>query len=341
MDYSDDRLQRYINKMLLLQDDQREKPMTDQELKEIALEIGMSEEDWKASQETAKAHLKSGQGHLTYGNWKGAIQELEQANALNPNSVEATYGLANAYKESWIETKNLQDQNLAEKYAQRALQLQPGHSPSLQVLGALRDTEREVKQNNTTRNYVLAAVAGVVLLIAIIFYTLLSNSASATKEEVAKKWAQVENVYQHRADLIPQLVSTVQASANFEKEILDKVIEARSALGSLNVDATKLSESDLSKFQEKQSKMSAALNDLMFASQKNPELRTSQAFRDLQVQIEGSQNRISVERKRYNESIASYNNFTNTFPGTLLGLNEKAYLKMEKGADEVPVIKFE
>ncbi len=341
MDYSDDRLQKYINRMLILQDEQREKPLSDQELKEIALELGMSEEDWLDSQETAKAHLKSGQGHLRFGNWKEAIQELEQANALIPNSVEATYSLAKAYAAGWLEAEKPAHQEQAQKYAQRTLKLQPGHSEALQIIRDIRTAEEAKIDNKTTLKYVLAAVAGLILLIIIILYTFLSNAAATNKEEVASKWAQVENVYQRRSDLVPQLVRTAQSAANFEKKNLQKIIQVKKELGQLQIDRNKLDKNQLANFQQKQSELLSALNSIMASAQNDPTLSSSQAFRDLQVQLEGSQNRISVEKKRFNEAVAKYNTFASTFPGSLLGLGQKEYLKMEQGADKIPEINFE
>lgn len=339
MDYSDDRLQRYINKMLQLQNEQREKPLTEQELKDIAFEIGMSEEDWQASQESYKAHLKSGQGHLTYGNWKNAIQELEQANALNPNSIEATQGLASAYLEQWKEDKNPQNKALAEKFANAALKMQPGNSLSIRVLSEMTRLEKDQKEQGKTLKYVGIASAGLVLLILVILYVLDYSIASSKGELVAKQWAQVENVYQRRADLIPRLVRTAQAASNFEKTALQKLSEASKNLA--NINAGNLGENELAKFQQQQAAISEALDDFLVSSTRNPELSTSTAFRELQVQIEGTENRIAVERKRYNEAVSSYNSFVKTFPGNLLGMKTKSYLKMEKGADKAPDIKFE
>ncbi len=339
MDYSDDRLQRYINKMLQLQNEQREKPLTEQELKEIAFEIGMSEEDWQASQESYKAHLKIGEGHLSYRNWEKAIQELEQANALNPNSLEATQGLANAYLAQWKEDKSPNNKTLAEKFANAALQIKPGDTKSMYVLSELSQVEKEDKEQKKTLKYISIAVAGVLLLILIILYTLDYNIASSKLELIAQKWAQVENVYQRRADLIPKLVRTAQAASNFEKETLEKLNKIGQNLG--NLDTENPTESELNNFQQRQANISAALDDFLAASVRNPELGASQAFRELQVQIEGAENRISVERKRYNEAVSSYNTFIKSFPGNLLGMKERTYLKMEKGADKSPDVKFE
>ncbi|NJL15019.1 MAG: LemA family protein [Microscillaceae bacterium] len=175
----------------------------------------------------------------------------------------------------------------------------------------------------------------------LIFYILTNNAAVSQAEEVAKKWAQVENVYQRRADLIPKLVQTVQAAANFEREILEKLSKAQGRLQAIRVDADKLSGEDLAQFQKGQAELSASLNQLLLLAQKNPELSANQAFRDLLVQIEGSENRISVERKRFNEAVSDYNAYIKRFPASLLGFDEKAYFKMEAGADQSPQINLQ
>ncbi|GAB4397132.1 MAG: hypothetical protein OHK0053_12910 [Microscillaceae bacterium] len=338
MDYGDDRLQRYLNKMMLLQDAQREKPLSDGELKQIALETGMSESDWQASQEAAQGYLKSGKGHLTFGNWVDAVRDLEQANALMPNSLEANYALAQAYKGYWMEKRDPSHKEMAEKYANRALQIRPDHAQTIGVLNDLREGEKQAQQSKTMRRIVIGAVVGGLFLLMMIFYILTNNAAVSQAEEVAKKWAQVENVYQRRADLIPKLVQTAQAAANFEREILEKLKQAQSRLQAIRVDADKLSGEDLAQFQKGQSELSASLNQLLLLAQKNPELSASQAFRDLLVQIEGSENRISVERKRFNEAVSDYNSYIKRFPASLLGLDEKAYFKMDTGADQSPSI---
>jgi LemA protein len=335
---STDTLQAYINKMLQLQNEQRDKPLTSAELKQIAMDIGMSEEDWQASQDAFQGYLKSGQGHIVYGNWKDAVQELEQATALNPNSLEATFGLANAYKGLWLETKEVNYQTQAEIYAERALQIQPGHQATLRVLSELREGEKLIKQNKSRLTLILGGIAAAIVLILFITYTTLSNALVAKKELVSQKWAQVENVYQRRTDLIPQLVKTVKSRAKFEESYLEHLEKVYQNVKQSSVDAQKLSDTELETFQKNQQDLSQALANLNDNLSTDQNFAASQAYQDLQAQIEGSENRISVERKRFNDVVAEYNSLAQKFPYSMLGYDEISYFKMQKGADKTPDI---
>ena len=337
---SDEMLQAYINKMLQLQNDYRDKPFTNEELKQVALDMGMSEEDWLESQKAFNGYLKSGQGHLNYRNWKDAVQELEQAAALNPNSHEAAYGLASAYSGLWLETQNDKYKVQAEKYAQWALQAKPGHPPTLAILSQLREGEKEAKKFKSFKTIMVAVGVGIALFIGILAYSGMYNAIVSKKETVTQKWAQVENVYQRRSDLIPQLIKTVKEASKFEKETLEKVVKARSLASSVQINPEKLTNKQLVEFQEKQEELSTALGRLLAISEQYPELKASQAFRELQVQIEGSENRISVERKRFNDAVAEYNKYIKSFPNNMMGFEELYKFKMKKGADKVPDIEF-
>jgi LemA protein len=330
---SDEILQAYINKMLNLQTAKRDRPFTAEELKQMALDMGMSEADWLASQQDFQAHLKSGQGHIMYENWQDAIKELENAVAFNPNSLEAAYGLAKAYQGRWSQTNGKEDKHQAVKYAELALQISPGHQPTLKVLGDLREEIQAVAKTKKTRYWLVAgAVVGLGLILFLV-YTSINNAVIAKKEEVKKKWAQVENVYQRRADLIPKLVSALKNERSFEQSLVEKIRKVHSEVKSTSVSADKLeNDSDLRSFQSKQSELSTALNQLWDKSGNAPELKASQAFRDLQVQVEGSENRIGVERKKFNESVADYNAFIKQFPNSLLGYKDLAYFQMDKEA---------
>ncbi|MCU0445657.1 MAG: LemA family protein [Microscillaceae bacterium] len=329
---SDEILQAYINKMLNLHSEKRDRPFTAQELKQMALDMGMSEEDWLTSQQDFEAHLKSGQGHIMYENWEDAIKELENAVAFNPNSLEAAYGLAKAYQGRWSQSNAQEDKRQAVKYAELALQLRPGHQPTLKVLDDLREEIQAVEKKQKTRYWLgIGALVGLGLLLFLV-YTNLNNAIISRKEEVKKKWAQVENVYQRRADLIPKLVSALKNERSFEQGLVENIRKAHSQVKSTSVSADNLeSDSDLRSFQAKQNDLSQALNQL-WTRGSAPELKASQAFRDLQVQVEGSENRISVERKKFNESVADYNAFIKQFPNSLLGYKELAYFQIDKDA---------
>jgi len=167
-----------------------------------------------------------------------------------------------------------------------------------------------------------------------------------TKQEATKKaWAQVENVYQRRMDLIPNLVNTVKGAADFEKTTLTQVVEARAKATQMTVDASKLSPEQIKAFQSSQGELSQALGRLMVVAEQYPQLRATEAFRDLQVQLEGTENRITVERKKFNDIVGDYNTYIKRFPNNIfagmMGAEEKGYFEMTEGADVAPEVQFE
>ena len=183
-------------------------------------------------------------------------------------------------------------------------------------------------------------------LIAVVF--LFSgcgyNSMVKLDEKVSAQWAQVENVYQRRADLIPNLVNTVKGYANFEKDVLTAVTEARAKATSVNVDASKLSPESIQQFQQAQGQLSSSLSKLLVVVEKYPDLKANQNFLELQSQIEGTENRINVERDRFNDAANIYDKKTRSFPSVLFaklfGFGEIARFKAEVGADKAPDVEF-
>jgi len=186
------------------------------------------------------------------------------------------------------------------------------------------------------------AVVGLVLLIAFMVGGIYNNLVGL-QEGVDAAWAQVENVYQRRADLIPNLVATVKGAADFEQETLQNVIEARAKVGQMNIEGAPTA-AQMQSFQANQDALSSALSRLLVVVERYPELKAVQAFRDLQVQLEGTENRIAVERNRYNEVARSYNTARRRFPAVLiagfLGFGDKGYFESKPGADEPPQVEF-
>ena len=186
------------------------------------------------------------------------------------------------------------------------------------------------------------------ILIAFIAATSLSscgyNSMVQLDEQVTSQWGQVENVYQRRADLIPNLVASVKGAANFEQETLTQVIEARAKATSVQVDPTKLTPEAIQKFQATQGELSSALGRLMVVSERYPELKANQNFLELQSQLEGSENRITVERMKFNEVTQQYNTKIRSFPNNitagLFGFEKKGYFQAEAGANKAPKVEF-
>ena len=191
-----------------------------------------------------------------------------------------------------------------------------------------------------------------VLVIAVVLGIALAgsyNSLIRLDQAVQAQWAQVENVYQRRADLIPNLVETVKGAANFEKETYTAVAEARARVGQVSAEALKNVANDpqaFQKFQEAQAGLSSALSRLLAVSESYPDLKANQNFRDLQAQLEGSENRIAVERMRFNEVAQAFNTKRMSFPTVLIAgffgsrFNEKPYFKAEAGAEKAPQVKF-
>ncbi|HUH33181.1 MAG TPA: LemA family protein [Daejeonella sp.] len=186
------------------------------------------------------------------------------------------------------------------------------------------------------------------IFIAFIAATSLSscgyNSMVQLDEQVTSQWGQVENVYQRRADLIPNLVNSVKGAAKFEQETLRQVIEARAKATSVQVDPTKLTPEAIQQFQASQSQLSSALGRLMVVVEKYPELKANQNFLELQSQLEGTENRISVERMKFNEVTQQYNTKIRSFPNNItagmFGFEKKGYFQAEAGANKAPKVEF-
>lgn len=171
------------------------------------------------------------------------------------------------------------------------------------------------------------------------------NTLVEQQQTVNQSWAQVENQYQRRADLIPNLVNTVKGAADFEQQTLTDVIEARSRATSIQVSADDLNDPQkVQQFQQAQQQLSGALSRLLVTVEKYPELKANQNFRDLQVQLEGTENRISTERQRFNEAVQNYNVTVQRFPNNIFagifGFEQKAFFKADEGAEEAPEVNF-
>ena len=194
------------------------------------------------------------------------------------------------------------------------------------------------------KTWIVLAVIAVLLLLAYSSVKSSYNNMVTMQEGVTAQWSQVENVYQRRSDLIPNLVSTVKGYADFEKETLTQVIEARAKATAVNINPDKLDAQSLQNFQNAQSGLSSALSKLMVVVEKYPELKANQGFLDLQAQLEGTENRITVERQKFNQTAQTYNTFIRTFPKNIFagmfGFEKKAYFEAEKGAEKVPQVKF-
>ena len=170
------------------------------------------------------------------------------------------------------------------------------------------------------------------------------NSLVEKQQGVDQAWAQVENQYQRRADLIPNLVATVKGYATHESETLEKVTLARAKATSITIDADNLNEETLAKYQEAQGELSQALKSLLAVTEAYPDLKATQNFMNLQTQLEGTENRISTERMRYTEAVKDYNTSIKKFPTMIyagwFGFKEKPQFKADAGASKAPEVKF-
>ena len=170
------------------------------------------------------------------------------------------------------------------------------------------------------------------------------NDIVSKQENVDAQWAQVENVYQRRADLIPNLVSTVKGYAAHESSTITAVIEARSKATSINIDASKLNEQSLAQFQKAQGELSSALSRLMAVKEAYPDLKANENFIQLQKQLESTENGITTERNKFNEAAKDYNTYIRKFPNNLIAsmfsFETKPYFKAEEGSQKAPKVEF-
>ena len=190
----------------------------------------------------------------------------------------------------------------------------------------------------------LAVIVGIVVLWFMIFGGVY-NGLVAREEGVTSAWAQVENVYQRRMDLVPNLVSTVKGYAAHESETLQNVVEARSKISQTNISSDAISDpSKLQAFQKMQGQLSSALSRLMVVVERYPDLKASKNFLALQSQLEGTENRISVERRRFNEAARNFNTYRRKFPNVIISnmmdFQKKAYFESDEGAQKAPQVQF-
>lgn len=194
------------------------------------------------------------------------------------------------------------------------------------------------------KSWIILIVVVVLIFIGYSSIKGIYNSMVTGSEKVDAQWAQVENVYQRRADLIPNLVATVKGYAAHEKETLEAVITARSKATSTTIDAGNMSPAALQQFQQAQDGLSSALSRLMVVVEKYPDLKANQNFLELQAQLEGTENRITVERMRFNEEARAYNTNIKKFPNNIFAgmfnFDKKVYFQAVQGAETAPKVEF-
>ena len=187
---------------------------------------------------------------------------------------------------------------------------------------------------------IIIAVVAVIAIMCVSAY----NSLVSSEESVDTAWSQVENVYQRRADLIPNLVNTVKGYAAHEKETLEGVVSARAKATQMTIDPTHLTPEAIEKFQAAQGELGSALGKLLAITENYPDLKANENFKELQAQLEGTENRIAVERKKFNETAQVYNTSIRKFPrsivASMFGFERKPYFKAQEGAEQAPTVQF-
>lgn len=194
------------------------------------------------------------------------------------------------------------------------------------------------------KSLIVIIVLAVVVVMFYGFFKSTYNTMVLNGEQVDASWAQVQNVYQRRADLIPNLVSTVKGYAAHEQEVLTGVVEARAKATSVNLNAENLTEANMKAFQQAQEGLSGALSRLMVVVERYPDLKANQSFLELQAQLEGTENRITVERQKFNETTRVYNTHIKSFPqnflASMFGFSVKPYFEATAGAETAPKVEF-
>ena len=194
------------------------------------------------------------------------------------------------------------------------------------------------------KGIIVLIVVAVVVLGLFMWVKGAYNGMVTKQEAVESAWSQVENVYQRRADLIPNLVSTVKGYAKHEQTTLENVVNARAKATQVTVDPTKLDEASMKKFQDAQGELGNAIGRLLMVQENYPDLKANENFRDLQAQLEGTENRIATERNKFNEVAKDYNTTIRHFPNNIFagmfGFERKPYFEAKEGADQAPKVEF-
>jgi LemA protein len=205
--------------------------------------------------------------------------------------------------------------------------------------------EKKNTMNKKRRSWIIVLIVVAVVVLGFIRWGIRTYNGFVTLEEgIEGQWANVENVYQRRADLIPNLVNTVKGYAEFEQETLTGVIEARAKATSVTIDPSNLNPQAIAAFQEAQDGLSSALSRLLVTIERYPDLKANQNFLELQAQLEGTENRIAVERRKFNEVTRGYNTSIRRFPASIIAnmqdFERKGYFESQAGAEEAPVVEF-
>ena len=194
------------------------------------------------------------------------------------------------------------------------------------------------------KSYIVIGIIIVIVIGIFMWFKGSYNQMVTRSESVSSQWSNVENQYQRRLDLIPNLVNTVKGYAEHEQNTLTQVVEARAKATQMRVNFDQLDEQTIQKFNNMQGELSSALSRLLAISEQYPDLKANENFRDLQAQLEGTENRIAVERRKFNEEVKDYNAYIRSFPKNIIagmfGFTPKPYFEATAGAEKAPEVKF-
>jgi LemA protein len=325
-------LQAYLNRMLTIQQNRSEKPLTPAELKEMALDSGMTEEDWAAAQQESKVKMKSGLGHLQYGNWEKSLADLEQAIAVNPYHADGLVGLAKAYLLKYQTSKVPADKQKAENYVERALEVSPGYNSALSVAKQLRDAETTVADTKKNQKLIQIGIAVGIVVFVLISGWITNSSIASQETKVAKLWTQVEADFTRRSNLVSDIVKILNENPEIEdaKSLKKELEKAARNTKNLHLEVSELSENKLGDFVSKQEDLSVeakqAITNIESFAQKNPE-----KYRNVLNKVDeykSNVNRAFVSTKKYNEGIINYNSSISSFPKNLFSKPKKATVRL-------------
>lgn len=326
MPNTDDFLKRYIEKILQKQN-QDEKPLSDEERKSIAFELGMDEQEWKEANIEFENHLKKGKQFFAHRNLEDAFEEYEQAYIFNPYSAEVNYLLAQWHEYKWQNQQKEEDFQKVHQYLEALFRIDPTHTDGISLKTALRKTEK-VHQNRQVKSKMMLFVLLGVLLVGVASFVILSyNQIIAQQEEVMEAWSQVENVYQRREDLIPKLLNLITTSGLEAKQEVEGLTQAYQKVQDASISEDNFDTSSFESYETTQNELSKSIDQLLSISSKALSKEKKDLLESIIVEIEGSANRIAVERRKFNQKVKSYNQKVRSFPFNLMGFSPKPYFK--------------
>ena len=337
----DQYLEQYIKKLMERETSfSNPRPLSDEQLKQVAIDTGMTDSDWQKLKKDAQVAKDSGFDHLERNNFQDAILAFQESTALYPNDSTAFYGFAKAKFKASVEKEDKQLLNEALNYVKRSLVLNPNYNEALDLQGYIRNYESKLGEQLVTKSKIggLKKILIPLLPVVIVVFWLVAtyNSTISLEEDVTAAWSQVENVTEARYDKITKLVEVVKSATSQENKILKEVIQARSEAQQISLNSSSFSQEELSQFAATQEQLSASLRSFFGLAEAYPELKSMETYLTLQDEIAGSQNRITVERKRYNEKVSNYNKKVKRFPVNLLPFDEKPYYKVDRNKINAP-----